>query len=165
MNRARKLEKAFALVDELCRKYEFRPNVHVYTNLIQACIANRNLQRGMSTFENMLAERITPDNRTYVILIRANLQQCRLDQAANLLRQAVALPQPLCVPHQNATCPTLDHALVGEVLSALAEKGAQELALPLLSDLKEFKPRVRIDAEVQRAVMTGMVSAPAARGG
>merc|ERR1719169_138087 len=39
MNRSRRLEQAFSLVEEITKKYSFRPNVHVYTNLIQACVS------------------------------------------------------------------------------------------------------------------------------
>merc|ERR1719359_199127 len=38
MSRARRLDQAFSLVEDLTTKYKIRPNVYVYTNLIQACI-------------------------------------------------------------------------------------------------------------------------------
>merc|ERR1719281_928426 len=39
LSRAKKpLEQSFDLVREISQKYRFKPNVHVYTNLIQACI-------------------------------------------------------------------------------------------------------------------------------
>merc|ERR1719311_946256 len=41
LNRARKLDQAFALVEEITHKYNFRPNVHVYTNLMQSCISSK----------------------------------------------------------------------------------------------------------------------------
>merc|ERR1719390_344051 len=40
MNRSRRLDWAFALVEEITKKYKFRPNVHVYTNLVQGCASN-----------------------------------------------------------------------------------------------------------------------------
>merc|ERR1719181_2512169 len=58
MNRARKLEQAFSLVERITKKYNFRPNVHVYTNLVQACVSNQQLSRGMSILEQMVQERI-----------------------------------------------------------------------------------------------------------
>merc|ERR1719408_255165 len=48
MNRSRRLDGAFALVDEITAKYNFRPNVHVYTNLVQACTSNQQLPRAVS---------------------------------------------------------------------------------------------------------------------
>merc|ERR1719450_2050973 len=37
MNRAKRLDRAFGLVEEITKRYHFKPNMHVYTNLIQAC--------------------------------------------------------------------------------------------------------------------------------
>merc|ERR1719197_415850 len=70
MSRARKLDQAFAIVEEITKKYHFRPNVHVYTNLIQACTAGQQFSRGMKILEQMVQERIVPESRTYAILIR-----------------------------------------------------------------------------------------------
>merc|ERR1719311_690793 len=60
MNRSRRLNQAFSLVEEITRKYSFRPNVHVYTNLVQACVANQQLSRGMGVLEQMMREGIVP---------------------------------------------------------------------------------------------------------
>merc|ERR1719272_2302037 len=62
MNRARKLDQAFDLVADITKKYRFRPNVHVYTNLIQACVSNQSLPRAMDILEQMVEERIAPDS-------------------------------------------------------------------------------------------------------
>merc|ERR1719359_1813951 len=51
MNRARKLEQAFSLVADITKKYKFHPNVHVYTNLVHACVSNQQLSRGMGILE------------------------------------------------------------------------------------------------------------------
>merc|ERR1719281_1621644 len=71
MSRARRLDQAFSLVEEITRKYNFRPNVHVYTNLVQACASNQQLSRGLSVLEDMVKEKIAPDSRIYSILIRS----------------------------------------------------------------------------------------------
>merc|ERR1719393_691615 len=75
MNRARRLDRAFSIVEEITKKYRFRPNVHVYTNLIQACASNQQLHRGMSVLEQMIEERVAPDSRTYSILVRASISK------------------------------------------------------------------------------------------
>merc|ERR1719353_2324021 len=62
MNRARRLDQAFAIVEEITKKYRFSPNVHVYTNLIQACASNQQLHRGVSILEQMIKERIVPES-------------------------------------------------------------------------------------------------------
>merc|ERR1719389_1558721 len=57
MNRAKRLDQAFSLVEDITRKYNFRPNVHVYANLVQACVSNQNFMRGMTVLEQMLKQR------------------------------------------------------------------------------------------------------------
>jgi pentatricopeptide repeat protein len=157
MNRARKLNSAFSLVDEITSKYGFKANVHVYTNLIQACISNRQLQKGMNVLETMMKEQIAPENRTYAILVRACISHGQFEQAIGLLRGALGLlgSSPiLATSPALATCQSLDYALVNEALVSLAEyKQAQEAAVSLLSDIKQQKPRVRIDSSTQRRVM------------
>jgi len=164
MNRARKLDNAFSLVEDLSRKHRIRPNVHVYTNLIQACIANRHLARGMATFEQMIKERVQPDNRTYTILVRASIQQGLYEQASGLVRAALGLSGALPLPGDKAVAriPILDAGLVSEMLQSLTDKGrVHDVAVPLLSDIKQQKPSFRIDAAVQRQVMSaGMAGEP-----
>jgi len=162
MSRARKLDGAFAIMEEISRKYQIRPNVHVYTNLILACTSNRSLQRGMLTLEQMATEGVNPDSRTYTILIRSCLQGGRLDDAAGLLRAALGLPEPLPIL---STLPAksvhLDSNFVSESLWCLAERErGQGLAASLLSDLRKHNPRIRVDADTQRRVESPGAQAP-----
>jgi len=156
MNRARKLNSAFNLVEEITTKYGFKANVHVYTNLIQACISNRQLQKAMGVLETMSKERIAPENRTYAILIRACISHGQFEHAIGLLRGALGLPGSSVLAGASGlgACQSLDYALVNEALVSLAEhKQAQEAAVSLLSDIKQQRPRVRIDSSTQRRVM------------
>merc|ERR1719164_308345 len=75
MNRARRLDRAFSLVEEITQKYRFQPNVHVYANLIQACASNQQLERGVTVLEQMIKERVAPDSRTYSILVRSSISK------------------------------------------------------------------------------------------
>merc|ERR1719355_305377 len=75
LNRAHKVEQAFDLVRDLPKKYKFKPNVHVYTNLMQACIANRQPKRALAVLETMVKERSQPDSKTYAILMRSSMYQ------------------------------------------------------------------------------------------
>jgi len=157
MNRARKLNSAFAVVEEITTRYGFKANVHVYTNLIQACISNRQLQKAFTVLETMLKERISPENRTYSILIRASISHGQFDQAVALIRAALGLPQEnpiLSASASLAVCHNLDYGFINETMASLAEyRQAQEAAVSLLSDLKQHKPHVRVDAATQRRVM------------
>eukprot|EP00747_Dinoflagellata_sp_TGD_P161883 gnl/TRDRNA2_/TRDRNA2_178876_c0_seq1.p1 gnl/TRDRNA2_/TRDRNA2_178876_c0~~gnl/TRDRNA2_/TRDRNA2_178876_c0_seq1.p1 ORF type:complete len:1098 (-),score=255.53 gnl/TRDRNA2_/TRDRNA2_178876_c0_seq1:57-3350(-) len=165
MNRSRKLDQAFVLVKDVAQKFRFTPNNHVYNNLMQACISNKNLPRALSTFETMLHERVRPDNRTYAVLIRGCLQGSQCAEAADLVRKAFQLPgsnQPLAAVN-------LESALVSEALVGLADRGhAEDLAVPLLSDIKQHKPQVRIESSTTRRLMAsacGGESPPSYTGG
>merc|ERR1719271_207397 len=148
MNRARRLDRAFAVVEEITKKYNFHPNVHVYTNLVQACASNQQLARGVSILEQMIKERIVPESRTYSILVRSSISKGMFEQAVGLLKGALGLPDALpFLQQRTAVCPTLDSSLVNETLAGLADRGqAQTFAAPLLSAIRQNAPKVRIDA-------------------
>jgi len=165
MNRSRRLNQAFSLVEDITKKYSFQPNVHVYTNLMQACAANQQLPRGIATLEQMISEHIAPESRTYAILVRASISKGLFDQAVGLLKGALGLPEALPFLQQRvAVCYNLDYALVNETLVSLAERGhGKDLAAPLLSEIRQSAPKVRIDSNTQRRVMDshlGNVSQP-----
>jgi len=170
MNRARRLDQAFSIVEDITKKYNFRANVHVYTNLVQACISNQQLNRGLGLLEQMLTERIVPDTRTYAILVRGSMSKGLPEQAVGLLRGALGLQDALPSLQQAiAVCPNLDYALVNEALGGLADKGrAHDLAVPLMADIRQYLPRIRIDAATQRKVMSSSLTSdvsPSSGGG
>jgi len=156
MNRARRVDRAFSIVDEVTKKYKFSPNVHVYNNLIQACASNQQLDRAFEVMKEMKMKRVAPDSRSYSILLRGSLYKGLFQQAAGILRVYLALPDaPSALQQQMVSCQYPDHALVNETLSSLAERGqAQNLAVPLLSSIRQHAPKVRIDATTQRKVMS-----------
>jgi len=90
-SRSKKLDKAFELCQEIAGKYKFRLNVHVYSNLINACITNKDLNRAFDVMDKMLSERVRPDTRGYSLLLRACVSSNRPEEAAGLLRAAVGL--------------------------------------------------------------------------
>lgn len=162
MSRARRLDCAFELVDEIKRAYRIRPNVHVFTNLMQACISNRALPRAMATLEEMIAARVQPEHRTYAILVNASLQQGQLTQAIGLLRGALGMKDSLSFLNQArsvAMCRNLDHSLVNDALLAVVDRGmGQELAVPFLADVKDVHPKVRLDSTTQCRVMSAAMA-------
>lgn len=156
LNRARRLDQAFAVVKEISQMYNFRPNVHVYTNLVHACVANKQLPRGMSVLEQMIKERVAPESRTYAILVRASISAGLLEQACGLLKGALGLRDALPFLRQStAVCRNLDFAVVNEALVGIADRGhGQDVAAPLLSLIRQDAPKVRIDAATQRRIMS-----------
>merc|ERR1719386_639210 len=75
MGRARRLDQAFALIEDLCTKHGFRPNIQVYTCLITACIHNRQIDRALQLHDSMSEEAgCQPDEKLYSVLARGCLQ-------------------------------------------------------------------------------------------
>jgi len=163
LSRARRLDQAFSIVEDITKKYKFRANVHVYTNLVQACVFNQQMPRGMNVLEQMVGERIAPDGRTYAILLRGCMNKGLFEQAAGLMMGAVGLPDaPPFLQQSVALCPSLDYNLINEVLGGLADRGhAKDLAVPLLQSMRQNAPKVRIDAATQRKVMSPCVGSDA----
>merc|ERR1712093_438447 len=56
LGRGRRLDAAFDLVDEFRTCYNVRPNVQVYTCLIQACFLNRKAERALKVYDAMINE-------------------------------------------------------------------------------------------------------------
>jgi pentatricopeptide repeat protein len=153
MNRARRVDQAFAIVREISQKYKFKPNIHVYNNLLQACVSNRQLPRAMDTLRSMVNEGVHPEGRTYTILVRANLASNHEEQAVALLRGALGLSGASPLVSRSAYT-NIDNNLVNETLNGLVDRGCtQTLAVPLLSDIQASRQRVRIDGATQSRVM------------
>jgi pentatricopeptide repeat protein len=153
MNRSRKVDEAFSIVQNVSQKYGIKPNAHVYTNLIQACVSNRRHSRALSVVETMLKEGVALDSRTYGVLIRASIFQNQYPQAVGFLRGALGLPGALdmLVDSKYAICSQFDNNLVNETLAKLADCGCMDsLVAPLIADLKKSKIRVQIDPALHR---------------
>merc|ERR1719399_977720 len=162
MSRSRNLDGAFAIVDDLAKKHGFKPNVHVYTNLIVACVSGRSLGRAMQTLERMGQQRVQPDARLYSILLRECLRAGQPKDAAGLLRAGLRLPGP--IPALAGLPPSdagLDAALVNEIIVGLADCGhAGDLAAPLLADIQKQKTRIRIDPATEKRVTQSPMRGP-----
>jgi pentatricopeptide repeat protein len=158
MSHAKRLDQAFSLLDQLTKKYRFKPNAPVYANLVQACLVNKDLQRGLNLLEQMAQDRVTPDIRTFCCLIRTCISQGMLDNAALVFRSALGLPctapYPVCSDAQSNK--GLDD-LTNEVLNALASRGrVDDLAVPIFMDIRKYKPNLRIDSAIQRKIASGL---------
>lgn len=159
MSRARRVDAAFDLVADLSSKYGLKPNSHVYANLVQACCFGKQLSRGLRTLEEMMGKQVQPDKRTYAMLFRAAVQQSQFDKVDGLMRGALGISGalPFLAEHYStALCSGLEDSVISETLSAMA--GSQEgnkVAAGLLVDIRREKPRMWIDANLQRRVLSG----------
>merc|ERR1719242_2801882 len=131
MGRCRKLSKAFDVVDSLTEEFGFRPNIQVYTCLIQACFINRQPARALSLLDQILADGLHPDAKTYSVLVRGHLQMGLLDAAVELVRRSYRGNSPAGV----------DSQCLEEVVARLGKGSAA--AAGLRKDIEEMRQHQR----------------------
>merc|ERR1719221_962584 len=95
--KAKLLDKAIELSGMVEREYGMKPNLHVYTCLIQACVRNRQIHKGWGVFASMLQSGVAPDAVTYGTLIHGCIYHNKFDQAMALVRHAYALAEGTCL--------------------------------------------------------------------
>mmetsp|Transcript_34886 Transcript_34886/g.81570 ORF Transcript_34886/g.81570 Transcript_34886/m.81570 type:complete len:865 (-) Transcript_34886:142-2736(-) len=86
--RAKQLEKAIAIPAQLEKKYAVRPNLHVYTCLVQACVQNKQVKRSWEIFCQALKTGLLPDAILYGTVIHGCIYANKLEQAMSLVRHA-----------------------------------------------------------------------------
>merc|ERR1719272_62796 len=162
LGRARKLDKAFKIMEDLTVRHGFRPNIQVYTCLIQACFNNRRLDRAMAAHDAMASDpSCRPDEKAYSVLVRGCLQANGLDEAVRSLRFAYQLPVGEALPMRQRCCaPGVEMDLLVEALARLRASSTvhREAAGCLGADLK-----VRHELDVDAAVCSTMRSGNASR--
>merc|ERR1719191_1318760 len=155
LGRSRRLNQAFAMVEETCKRFDLQANIHVYTCLIFACFQNRQMPRALQLHDSMITEAgVEPDERTYAVLARGCLTAGSCEKAANVVRAAYRLnPQGLVMPKR---APGIEIRVLEEVMNALsAAPNAEQLAVPLLADLKALGVHVE-QTVYKRAVETSV---------
>merc|ERR1719398_631267 len=155
LGRSRRLNQAFSMVEETCKRFDLQANIHVYTCLLFACFQNRQMPRALQLHDSMITEAgVEPDERTYAVLARGCLTAGSCEKAANVVRAAYRLnPQGLVMPHR---APGVEVRALEEVMNALsASPNAEKLAVTLLADLKAIG--VHVEPSVySRAVETSV---------
>merc|ERR1719388_511871 len=92
LGRSRRLNQAFAMVEETCKRFDLQANIHVYTCLLFACFQNRQMPRALQLHDSMITEAgVEPDERTYSVLARGCLGAGSCEKAANVVRAAYRL--------------------------------------------------------------------------
>uniref|UniRef100_A0A7S1SFE5 Pentacotripeptide-repeat region of PRORP domain-containing protein n=1 Tax=Alexandrium catenella TaxID=2925 RepID=A0A7S1SFE5_ALECA len=97
LGRCRRLAQAFSMVDSLAAEFGFRPNIQVYTCLIQACFHNRQPNKAVALLERILADGIRPDEKTYTVLASGLLHQGQVDKAAGIVLRSLKDEPPVGV--------------------------------------------------------------------
>lgn len=136
LGRSQRLDDAFKVVSELSVNHGFRPNIQVYTCLIQACLHNRRLDKAMEVKRTMDAEpSCHADEKANSVLLKGCLDAGALNEALNVTRVAYAL-ESTEKPKKRA--PGVEERLLSELCSRLSSGTAaqQDGAKSLVADLK-----------------------------
>jgi len=167
MGRARRLDEAFSLMEDLCRENGFRPNIQVYTCLMTACIHNRRIDRALQLHDTMIEEAgCQPDEKLYSVLARGCLQGGFSQKAAKVVRAAYQLPgHDMAVPKQSNPS-GVEAKLLEEVVSMLSNgnKAEKECANELVLHLKEYRGIAAVQNSVYARVAQQAASGSPSRG-
>jgi pentatricopeptide repeat protein len=144
LGHARRLNQAFRMVEDLSTQHGFRPNVQVYTCLVQACVLNRRLEKALDIHNTMITDSgCRLDEKFYAVLVRGCLQLHQPLKAVEVIRAAYRLPG-----HSLAESSRPSARLVGVEARALEEvasrlqagsKDEQEVIAQLSADLIEHR--------------------------
>lgn len=163
-----KLESIFTVCEDMSSRYGFRFNVHVYTNLVHACVDRKDWSKAMSVFVDMLRDRVRPDTRTYTVMLKGLVQAGERKAADGLLRAALGLPRAhpdlLAAVDNNSSRLRLDSSLpkplVAEIVDGIVsscDRSEEDLGARLLQDVKglgfavDAKVKLRFAARVARS--------------
>jgi len=167
MGRARRLDEAFSMMEDLCKEHGFRPNIQVYTCLITACIHNRRIDRALKLHDTMIEEAgCQPDEKLYSVLSRGCLQAGFSQKAAKVIRAAYQLPgNDMAVPKQGSPS-GVEAKLLEEVVSTLSSgnKAEKECANELVLHLKEYRGITAVQNSVYARVAQQAASGSPSRG-
>jgi pentatricopeptide repeat protein len=134
LGRARRLDDVFKVVEDLTTKHCFRPNIQVYTSLIQACLNNRKLDRAMQVHDRMAADAgCRPDEKAYSVLVRGCLQANGVDEGLHALRSAYCLDKK-----SKGRAPGVEAEVLCDAIARLRASSAahRDAASSLASQLK-----------------------------
>lgn len=124
LGRCKRLDQAFTVLDDVCKEFNFRPNIQVYTCLMQACFQNRQTARAIALHDRLVHEGCSPDAKTYSVLARGCLQAGATDKAVEVVRCAHHLPGHSLL--QTSGRPVgIDRACLDDVLTQLG-RGSTE---------------------------------------
>jgi len=129
-------EKAFSLCEELSRKHCFKLNHHVYSNLLKACSAHDEIQKGYEVIASMLEDGVKLDENTVgPFLLDCTKKQWHVRSAVGLMRGMVGLRIDEAMMHpglahldpRSFKAPKgLSAAVVSDIIEALAKTNHEE---------------------------------------
>jgi pentatricopeptide repeat protein len=135
--RRKQLDKAFDVIAELPKTFNFQANCQVYSCLISACLSNGQVAKAFEVFTMMQqSTNKRPDNRTYSSFVAGLVRLGKVDKAVDLVNEAFGLA---------GGPPTLQDKMIEtevieSLLALLAQRGLTEtVAVPLLERMRAAK--------------------------
>lgn len=161
-SRSEKVDKAFELCETISTKYRFKLNVHVYDNLVNTCILNKDLNRAFEVVGKMLSDGVRADLRGYQLMIRACVANNRPHDAAGLIRAATGLSGKhpklekfaarLLQPQGGLPAAFVEEAIEGIVRQCHQEK----IGIALITDLQAAQV-VKLDPRLHFRLATDLL--------
>jgi len=129
MGRCKRLNKAFSLIEEIKAEYGVKPNIQVYTCLIQACFNNRQAFKALSLHDQIINEGLQPDEMVYNCLVKGAIQAGCLDKAIHLTKCAHGIDMP---KGKGSSLPSgIGDSCLADLLKALSPADAKSLKAQL----------------------------------
>jgi len=142
LGHAKRLNNAFSMVEDLSSRNGFRPNIQVYTCLMQACFQNRCLDKALALHDTMLADvGCKVDAKFYAVLARGCVQLRQPLKAVQVVRTAYRLRgASLAAPAGRSAAPVgVEQQGLEELVARLRAGSAEEqrALAELASELRE----------------------------
>jgi len=134
LGRAKHLNKAFEMVAS-AKKKGVRPNIQVWTCLMQACFHNRQLKKALAVHDECVDDGCLLDEKAYTSLARGCVMAGALETAVDVVRCASGLPGHSL--RQAKVAPQgVEAKVLQEILKKLETGGKKQVAQRLSDDLE-----------------------------
>merc|ERR1719272_2261833 len=140
LGRSKRLNQAFAMVKEMVDDHGLRPNIFVYTSLIQACFQNRQLGKALELHDKIVTEGCVLDEKAYTSLAQGCLKSGAVDRAADVVRCAFGLGEHALQMAPGAAV-GVEWATVQQIIEKLRTSGKVKVADQLTGDIDSRGPR------------------------
>jgi len=158
LGRARQLAKAFEML-QTAKENGVRPNIQVYTCLMQACFHNRQTKKALGVHDDCVSSGCLLDQKAYDSLVRGCVQAGSLEVAAEVVRCASGL-QGHSLRQAKVAPQGVDAKTLQEVLKKLEIAGKKQVAQQLSEDLAASKRPGGNATQGQQAPAKGATAAP-----
>merc|ERR1719343_739108 len=143
LGRAKRLDQAFSLVENVSKEYGFMPSIHVYTCLIQACFHNRRIGKALALHDEAVRKGVAPDEKTYTAMVLGCLKNGAVEKAVLVARCAYHVPCPGSLQHTSGEPHGVDAKCLKELLAAFSKHAGAAAAAQLEKEVQQRKSSVR----------------------